>query len=93
MKAYQELAQQPGDLPGQVIKHMKWTIAPLRHGELPDLAKYVSMMSPIETLFSTLNSETQSTLHLVYPTLLVSNGIIASLYFKAVLHLANSEEH
>ena len=92
MKAYQELAQQPGDLPGQVIKHMKWTIAPLSHGELPDLAKYVSMMSPIETLFSTLNSETQSTLHLVYPTLLVRHYCFP-LDFKAVLHLANSEEH
>ena len=99
MKAYQELAEQPGDLPGQLIKHMKWDkppnpIVPLFQWELPALAKYVSMMSPIKTLFSTLNSETRSTLHLVYPTLLVRDVHIASNgILKLFLNLANSEEH
>ena len=71
MRAYQDLAEQPGDLPGQLIKHMDWSIQTLRPGELPELKKYVTMMTPIETLFSSLNSETQSTLHLVYPSLTV----------------------
>lgn len=31
MKAYQELAEQPGDLPGQLIKHMKWDKPPQPH--------------------------------------------------------------
>ena len=71
MRAYLDLAKQPGDLPGQLIRAMKWNLHPLHPGELPDLTKYVTMMTPIEILFSTLNGETHSTLHLVYPTLKV----------------------
>ena len=44
MRAYLDLAKQPGDLPGQLIRAMKWSLHPLHPGELSALTKYVTMI-------------------------------------------------
>ena len=71
MRAFREMAKQPGDLAGQVIKEMKWDIQNLTSEENLDLIKYVDLMTPIEFLFLELNAETRCTIHRVYPTLKV----------------------
>ena len=46
---------------------MKWGITFSRHN-IKELEKLNRIMGPMETLFSKLNSERISTIHLVYPT-------------------------
>ena len=76
MRAFRDMAKQPGDLAGQVIKEMQWDKGPnpvknLTSDEHQDLIKYCDIMTPIELLFVELNSETRCTVHRVYPTLKV----------------------
>ena len=39
--------------------------------EIEDIRVFVRMMDPLERIFSSLNSEKESTIHLCYPTVLV----------------------
>ena len=76
MRAFRDMAKQPGDLAGQVIKEMQWDKGPnpiqnLTPEENRDLIKYVDLMTPIEFLFHELNAETRCTIHRVHPTLKV----------------------
>ena len=50
---------------------MKWYIS-FTAEEIADLQKLYSILSPMESLFTKLGSETSSSVHLVVPTLLVS---------------------
>ena len=76
MRAFREMAKQPGDLAGQVIKEMQWDKGPnpvknLTSEENLELNKYCDLMTPIEFLFVELNAENRCTVHRVYPTLKV----------------------
>ena len=41
--------------------------------EVKEIEKYLSLMSPMEHMFSMLNTEKESSLHLVLPVLMVKN--------------------
>ena len=68
-----------GDPITRLIREMKWDIHqkedakihPFTELEIRDLETYFSIMDPVEALFSRLNSESQATLHLVYPSIQV----------------------
>ena len=59
------------DLPDKPLtklsKAMKWYIE-FSEAELSELKKFVKIMGPIESLFSGLNSEKESTLHMCLPS-------------------------
>ena len=40
--------------------------------DIHELEKFVTLMGPFNVLFSKLNADHESTIHLVYPTVLVS---------------------
>ena len=40
--------------------------------DIDDIKVFVQVMDPMERLFSSLNSEKESTVHLCYPTVLVT---------------------
>ena len=58
------------DLPDDPLKrlsdHMKWKIE-FSSADITELKKFIQIMEPMERLFCQLNSEKDSTLHLVYP--------------------------
>ena len=53
------------------IKHMSWKID-FTERDMDDLSKYMLLLTPLEKLFSRLNADQSSTIHLVYPYLMVS---------------------
>ena len=61
---------------------MKWDIEFSRR-EISDLEKLLSVLDPLEELFVRLGSESQSTMHLVLPTIVVNihgNAIISNCF-------------
>ena len=61
---------------------MKWGITFSRH-EISELEKLNRIMGPMETIFSKLNSEKVSTIHLVYPTVKVT--LFSMIYFDILV--------
>ena len=60
------------DKPLQKLSYaMGWGIN-FSEQEIEDIRVYVELMSPLERLFSSLNSEKESSSHLCYPTVLVT---------------------
>ena len=60
------------DKPLQKLNYaMGWGIN-FSEQEIKDIRVYVKLMSPLERLFSSLNSENESSSHLCYPTVLVT---------------------
>ena len=51
---------------------MSWDIV-FTHEDIASFEIFVSLMDPMEKLFSSLNSEKESTIHLCYPTVLVTS--------------------
>lgn len=93
MRAFREMAKQPGDLAGQVIKEMQWDkgqnpVKNLTSEENLELNKYCDLMTPIEFLFVELNAENRCTVHRVYPTLKVF--FLCDVHFLTVFFSANS---
>ena len=62
------------DLLGLVSSHCKMKIT-FDPGELLELEKFVSIMDPLEALFSSLNSSKEATLHRVLPIIKVKMNI------------------
>ena len=61
---------------------MKWDIEFSRR-EISDLEKLLSVLDPLEELCVRLGSESQSTMHLVLPTIVVNihgNAIISNCF-------------
>ena len=54
---------------------MNWDIH-FTSQDISNIRVFVRMMDPMERLFSSLNSEKESTIHLVYPTVLVKCSIV-----------------
>ena len=48
-----------------------WKKVSFSDEEVKEIEKYLSLMSPMEHLFSMLNSEKETTIHLVLPVLMV----------------------
>ena len=78
MRMFLLAVRHQGDPITRLIREMKWDtgkedakIHPFTELEIRDLEIYFSIMDPIEVLFSRLNSESQATLHLVYPSIQV----------------------
>lgn len=71
------------NLPLLKLSHsMKWDIEFSRR-EISDLEKLLSVLDPLEELFVRLGSESQSTMHLVLPTIVVNihgNAIISNCF-------------
>ena len=80
MRAFLEVSRAPGDLLGQVSDHMKWGVT-FSAQDINELQKFVSLMDPIERVFSGLNSEKEATLHLVIPFLKVSSRLPSFICF------------
>ena len=71
MRMFLLAVRHQGDPITRLIREMKWDIHPFTELEIRDLETYFSIMDPVEVLFSRLNSESQATLHLVYPSIQV----------------------
>ena len=72
-----EAANQPGQPLKKLSYEMNWNII-FTSEDIANIEIYVKMMDPMEKLFSSLNSEKESTIHLCYPTVLVT---LTSSYF------------
>ena len=60
------------DKPLQRLSYaMEWDIV-FSAKDIDDIKVFVQVMDPMERLFSSLNSEKESTVHLCYPTVLVT---------------------
>ena len=74
LKALMEVAELPDCPLTKLSRVMKWNIE-FSQSDLSELKKFVQIMGPMERVFCELNSEKDSTLHLVYPTVKVT-GIL-----------------
>ena len=83
MRTFLEVSRAPGDLLGQVSDHMKWGVT-ISAQDINELQKFVSLMDPIERVFSGLNSEKEATLHLVIPFLKVSSRLPSFICFPVI---------
>ena len=65
-----------GNLLLDLAKHMKWKSSPpsesvhINKKDINEMRKFVTIMSYLKKLFSSLNSDTESTIQKLYPTLL-----------------------
>ena len=71
LRALLEVFELPDAPLSKLSSTMKWHIE-FSDNEVTELRKFVSMMCPMERLFSKLNCEKESTLHLCYPTVKVT---------------------
>ena len=65
-----ECAKYPGNPLFRFCSEMKWGLTFAQY-EIEELEKYISIVGPLETLFSALNSDKFSTIHRVYPSIKV----------------------
>ena len=65
-----QCAKYPGNPLNKICSELKWGISFAQY-EIDELEKYISIVGPMETLFSALNSDHSSTLHRVFPSLKV----------------------
>ena len=63
---HEEAAKLQDNPVNQLCKHMDWSLV-FTQEDLGNLNTFLSLMGPTEFLFSKLNSEKESTLHLCYP--------------------------
>ena len=66
-----EAANQPDKPLKKLSYEMSWGIV-FTDKDIANMQVFVELMDPMEKLFSSLNSEKESTIHLCYPTVLVS---------------------
>ena len=65
-----ECAKYPGNPLFRFCSEMKWGLTFAQY-EIEELEKYISIVGPLETLFSALNSDQFSTIQRVYPSIKV----------------------
>ena len=65
-----ECAKYPGNPLFRLCSEMKWGLTFAQY-EIEELEKYISIVGPLETLFSALNSDQFSTIQRVYPSIKV----------------------
>ena len=70
LEVFIEAANDPEQPLYHLSINMQWGITFSRE-EVKELEKLMSIMGPMEKLFSQLNSEKSSAMHLVYPTVKV----------------------
>lgn len=82
LRALLEVAHAPGDLLGKVDTLMKWGVM-FSDEDIMEIELFLTICDPLEKLFSSLNSEKESTLHLVLPIIRVSrvNLLKSDIYF------------
>ena len=66
IRGFLEAAKLQDNPVNQLCKHMDWSLV-FTQEDLGNLNIFLSLMGPSEFLFSKLNSEKESTLHLCYP--------------------------
>ena len=71
LRTFLEAASYDGNPLEKLSKEMQWFIS-FTSEEISDLRQLLSILGPMEELFTKLGSETHSSVHLVVPTLLVS---------------------
>ena len=71
LRKFLEAASYEGKPLERLSKEMQWFIS-FTSEEISDLQQLLSILGPMEELFTKLGSETHSSVHLVVPTLLVS---------------------
>ena len=72
LKALLEVADLPDCPLTKLSQVMKWNIT-FSPSDLSELKKFLEIMAPMERVFCELNSEKDSTLHLVYPIVKVTS--------------------
>ena len=82
LRVFLEAANHPNNPLQHLNLEMKWGITFSRH-EISELEKLSRIMGPMETIFSKLNSEKVSTIHLVYPTVKVT--LFSMIYFDILV--------
>ena len=60
-----------------LCNEMEWVFT-FNRLEITELEKFMRLMGPMETMFSQLNSEKVSTIHMVYPTVKVFYALLFS---------------
>ena len=73
-------------------KDNPWDIE-FNNEDIVELEKFLKLMKPMMTLFSTLNSELESTIHRVYPSVKVTNIFLVlpvNCYMKLYVHYTGS---
>ena len=70
LEVFIEAANDPEQPLYHLSVHMQWGVTFSRE-EVKELEKLMTIMGPMEKLFSQLNSEKTSAIHLVYPTVKV----------------------
>ena len=70
LEVFLEAANDPKEPIYHLSIEMKWGIT-FSIQEIRELEKLMSIMGPMEKMFSKLNSEKTSTIHLVFPTVKV----------------------
>ena len=71
LAVFLEAAKDPKEPLVKLNMEMKWGIS-FSGQEIQELEKLMSIMGPMNKLFSQLNAEKESTIHLVYPTVKVN---------------------
>ena len=72
LKALLEVAELPDFPLKRLSDSMKWDIQ-FSPSDIAELKKFLQIMAPMERVFCQLNSEKDSTLHLVYPIVKVTS--------------------
>ena len=77
LRTFLEAATWEGKPLEKLSTQMKWFIE-FSDEEIADLQKLYQLLEPMESLFTKLGSESQSTIHLLLPTLQVSRVFFVS---------------
>ena len=85
IRALLEVAELPDSPLTRLSLAMKWQIQFSTH-DISELKKFVQIMGPMERLFSQLNSELESTIHLCYPFVKVDDLCCYMLMYISVLN-------
>ena len=72
INALLEVAELPDSPLSKLSQIMKWNIS-FTPQDITELKKFVEIMGPMERIFTHLNSELESTIHLCYPFVKVDN--------------------
>ena len=88
LKTWIKAAKWEGKPLERLSNEMKWYIS-FSTEEIDDMEKLLLLLDPMEKLFTRLGSQSQSSIHLVVPTLLVS-VIVSSLLVYLSLTKLNS---
>ena len=86
IRGFLEAAKLQDNPVNQLCKHMDWSLV-FTQEDLGNLNIFLTLMGPTEFLFSKLNSEKESTLHLCYPIVQVMPTFYHVIHPNTILML------